>query len=148
MQNPTEVHQAAAGPLLRAILEARRQTRALVRADRFAETVEALVAEARSLEPSAVFGASPVGHSIAGAMVLRAGDLELWEPGEAGTVLLVDGFVASVAGLEIAAGQARSVGATAIDALVLGCVTRQRDRLSARGIRHVVSPRAQLRAAA
>jgi hypothetical protein len=106
--------------MLEAILSATERTQAMVASARLKESVEEMVAQAHTLGTLALYGASEVGFFIAGAMVHRSQRLHLWHPGEQGAVLLIDGVLAGLAGLQVAADHIRSAGAEHVDALVLG----------------------------
>jgi hypothetical protein len=110
------------GPLLAAVLEAKKQTRDLVRPERLAATVDALVERAHATGVRAIHGASDIGHSLAGAMAYASPRLRLWQPGDPGGVLLVDGVVAGLSGVRLAAERARAVGAERVEALILGAL--------------------------
>jgi hypothetical protein len=116
----TEVPKA--GPVLAAIIEAKRQTGHLVDAERLAGTVDALVHRAHALGARAVYGASDIGQSLAGAMAYASPRLRLWHPGEPAAVLLVDGVVAGLSGVRLAAERAKTIGAERVDALILGAL--------------------------
>jgi hypothetical protein len=109
------------GRILQSLLAAKAQTRHLM-GERLEHTVEAMVNHADALGASALLGASEGGHALAGAMAYRSKHLRLWLPPESSPVLLIDTVVASLAGISCAAEQARSGGATSVDALILGIV--------------------------
>jgi hypothetical protein len=82
-----------------------------------------MVAQAHMLGTFALYGASGDGFFLAGAMAHRSQQLHLWSPEDRGAVLVVDGVVAGLAGLRVAAGHIASTGAEHVDALVLGLLT-------------------------
>jgi hypothetical protein len=112
--------QLTAGPILEGVLTATRQTQALLAPSRLQGTVEVMVSRAHALGISALYGASDAGNFLAGAMAHRSEQLHLWSPEDRGAVLVVDGVVAGLAGLHVAARRVGSTGAEHVDALVLG----------------------------
>jgi hypothetical protein len=116
----------ARGPLLRALTDVKQQTDALLHPERFASTVDAMIGRADELGATAIFGASEVGHTLAGAMAYGSERLRLWRVGECTSVLLIDGMVAGLAGIQLATHRLRAVGAKPVEALVIGVVTLDR----------------------
>ena len=136
---PMTSSPTSGGPLLASLVEAKEQTRAFLEPERLADTVDAMVGHAHDLDASLVYGASDAGHVICGAMALRSPRLRIWQPGGAGSVLLIDAFVASLAGLYVAAGRAEVVGAECTHAVVLGLVPEE--RLAERRVGRVIAMR-------
>jgi hypothetical protein len=125
-----------AGPLLAAVMEANRQTAQLIVPERFAGTIDALVVRAHALGASVLHGASGIGQSLAGAMAYASGQLRLWQVGEGTSVLLVEGVVASLAGVLFVGERLKAMGAESVDALVLGSLSHgghRRDQASSIG---------------
>lgn len=109
------------GAILAAVLDAKERTRTLVDSPRLTATIDAMVARAHALGASTIYGASDIGHFLCGAMACRSDRLQLWVAGDASPVFLIDGVVAGLAGLQVAAEQLSVAGANcADDALVLG----------------------------
>jgi hypothetical protein len=116
-----------AGPMLGALIQAKKATARALDAQHRRATVDAMVEQAHAIGAVAIYGASDVGHCFAGAMAYASPRLRLWQPGQVASLLLVDGCVASVSGVGVAAERASAVGATQIDALVVGLVIDNRE---------------------
>lgn len=120
------------GALLGYVIEARRRTAELLQPRTVGRTIDTMVEVARSLGAPSLYGASDIGHSIAGAMVYTAQDFRLWQPGETSAVLLVDGVLAGLAGIDAAIERAEAVGAQDIAALALDVLVADREVRSVR----------------
>lgn len=145
LQSPPDREQP--GPILEAVLEARAASSEAMHDGALRTTVDALVVQARLLGATRVFGASEIGHALAGAMAYAAPDVEIWIPGSrVEYVLLIDGALASAAGprwhMEIAV----ATGARRADALVLSVSDRPVSGREDENGRIVELPRLQLAA--
>lgn len=68
----------------------------LLSGDCSASVVEAVLVAARAAGATSVTGATPIGHALCGAAIIRSGGwLSLWTASEPGPVLIVDGITAS-----------------------------------------------------
>jgi hypothetical protein len=110
------------GPLLAAVVDAKRETGHLLGPEHLVGTVDALVLRAHALGAHAVYGASDIGQSLAGAMAYASPRLRLWEPREPAAVLLIDGVIAGLSGIRLAAERLKRVGAKRVEALVVGAL--------------------------
>jgi hypothetical protein len=119
--------ESEVGPLLAAVIEAKRITGLLAGPEHLRDTVAALVERAHAMRPSAIYGASEIGQSLAGAMAYASPRLRLWQPGDTTAVLLIDGVVAGLSGVHLAGEHAKAVGAMDVDALIVGIVPGDRE---------------------
>jgi hypothetical protein len=127
-----------AGPLLAAVIQAKDATARVLDGPNRRATIDAMVEKAHAIGAEAIYGASDVGHCFAGAMAYASPRLRLWQPGEHAALLLVDGCVASVSGMGVAAERVSAVGATRIDALVVALWLEQRELESVPRIDRIV----------
>ena len=121
------VRSNTAPTLLERIEASQRLTAECIAPTKLAATIDALGSVALRVEASSVSGASPVGHFLSGALVLRSGRLALWSPPTTTQLLLLDGVVAGYSGLSRVATQARKLGATRINAIILGDLAEASD---------------------
>ena len=97
---------------------------------------------------SALFGASAMGHALAGALSYRLPTARMWAPGTAEPVLLVDVVVASVQGLESAGQHATQLGATRVAGLVVAVLGYDHDAIASFGPVLSLAPRTRPRGVA
>ena len=110
------------GALLDAVIEAKRRNGLLLLPSEFPAAIDGFVRSAEATDARAVYGCSEIGHAIAGAMAVQSASIRLWTPGQRAAVLLIDGVVAGLAGVERAQRHAEAVGATSVRALLSGIV--------------------------
>lgn len=122
------------GPILRSVLAANSRTTEALRGEELIPTADGIAAMAEDHGNCQLFGASAFGTVLVGAILYSSSALSLWQPGSGGSVLLVDGFLAGIAGLEAAAARMRSTGASDVDAIVLGFVDSASDQPAVRGV--------------
>jgi hypothetical protein len=106
------------GPLLRLILAADAANQALFTQARLRPAVAELERLCDCTGHSIVHGLSDAGQRLAGALMFARPGIESWRPGVE-RVLLLDGVVAGLDGIAIAAPRLRSMGAMTIDACVV-----------------------------
>jgi hypothetical protein len=120
LQRQDHQPEVEAGPVLQAVLKAKAATIEATKGGAIRETVDALVAQGRSMGARRLFGASEIGHALAGAMAYAAPEMEIWTPGSPiEHVLLIDGALASQAGARWHMEIALAAGSERVDALVL-----------------------------
>jgi hypothetical protein len=111
------------GPLLNLALEAEASCRRLMGPDELPSVTRGLVEIASAHGSVRLWGCSDAGQQLVGAMLLQAGScFAPWTPGDVGGVLLVDGYIAGIAGLEGMAAHIRRLGAERVDALIVGAL--------------------------
>jgi hypothetical protein len=123
LQNADEITASAtSGPILRSVRAAQEETATLLGRDRLAAVGEAISDYAAERGFAKAYGCSVAGHTLVGAAALMSTMLEPWRPGSIAPVLLVDGVVAGLAGIDAAADAALRSGATRVEVVVLGTV--------------------------
>lgn len=120
---PGQNSSVDAGPLLEAVAQAHAETETLLSPEHFRDTIGRLAAAISGKRTeAALYGSSEAGQALAGAIAFSEPRFELWTPGAAETVILVDGVIAGVAGLELAADRVRALGALDVEALVIEAI--------------------------
>lgn len=105
------------GDLLRGVLAADREDRGLLNSPASAGLLEQIGEVAEAHQCTALFGASPAGHRLVGAMMFHSSNsYRVWQPGDCEPVLVVEGVALGDAAVAMAmnfattAGASRSIG--------------------------------------
>jgi hypothetical protein len=106
------------------VLDAEEASHALFSAPLLREVVAALAQFCERSGHSVIYGASPAGQALAGALFFAHPNAELWRPG-AERVLIVDGVLAGLDGIGLAAEHLRCFGARDLDACVVGLLSEE-----------------------
>jgi hypothetical protein len=100
------------GSVLQTALEADRHDRNLLGGPHAQSTVRELARVARATGVAAIHPASRSGERLVGALLFTARDLHLWDGSSPEPVLVIDGVIASTAGLQHVMELVRRVGAS------------------------------------
>jgi hypothetical protein len=108
------------GPLLDAVIRVERANADVLRSSNLRDWSKRLAALAVERGRIVLYGASTVGDELVGAMVVTDPRLEVWRPGDERPVLVVDGWVTSMAGVVLVAHRLAALGAPNSESVVIG----------------------------
>jgi HPt (histidine-containing phosphotransfer) domain-containing protein len=109
------------GPVLESVVAAQQATSALFEQSRLRDLGHRIATECARLGVTRLWASSMAGERLlAASIVLSDRPLGVWESRDNAVPLILDGVVAGMAGVALAAAQLRRMGATEVEALIVG----------------------------